>query len=165
MTSANLHRIRWGTVIRTFDSDRVSRVSKAGPLRVRDARIIGSFVEPVTVDCEALRESAPQAVGATCFEADPDGPAYPVTVKFLAKRLGVRGRGKGHQERTQYERIDHVVPGSGRVSVTTRFEGDAPGEWQIVAAPANNPREAGIPPGWANPTPLRLARGGTVVES
>ena len=134
--------------------------------RLDGEQVVGRLVEPVSVGCEAVRQVEPHAVGATYwFEAAHRGDPYPVTIRFFARRVGARKGSRADGERTQYERVDRVVPGSGRISVTTRFDGITPGEWEIFAAPANNPREPGIPSGWANPTPLRLPRASTVVES
>lgn len=124
------------------------------------------LAEPVSVSCEPVRLAEPHGVGATYwFDAEPEGLPYPVTIRFFARRIGARTRRGTAEERTQYERIDRVIPGCGRVSVTTRFEGVTSGEWEIFAAPANNPREPGIPAGWANTRPLRLPRASTVAET
>lgn len=123
-------------------------------------------LQPLALNCDSLRSVEPQAVGATYwFSAAPTGSPYPVTIRFYARRISRRGGRQRSEERTQYERIDPVVPGSGRISVTTRFENVTPGEWEIIAAPANNPREPGIPAGWANAKPLHLPRASTIVDS
>ena len=123
-------------------------------------------LEPVGVSCDAVREVDPQAVAATYwFDVEPEGPAYSVTIRFVARRIGARGRHGAREELVQYERVDRIIPGSGRVSVTSRFEGVDAGEWEILAGPANDAREPGLPAGWANTKPRRLPRAGTVAET
>lgn len=121
-------------------------------------------LQGVTVGWAALADIEPQVLGATYwFDSDQiSGPAgdavRAVTVRFSGRRVGVRGKLEPGDSFVQFERIEGMRPGLGRVCLTTRVHGINPGEWQIDAAPANNPGERGLLAGWANRPRLDLPR-------
>jgi len=91
--------------------------------------------------CEPLAEIEPQALGLTYwFEASPAGEPYPVTIRFTGRRVGVDGS-PGHADRfSVLETVESVLPGSGRIAITTRVYGVAAGRWQVSAAPIKHAR-------------------------
>jgi phosphatidylglycerol:prolipoprotein diacylglycerol transferase len=79
-------------------------------------------------------EDGPQGLTATFwFDSGTEGPPSAATVRFSGRRVGVAGVRGPRDTFTKDETIDRVVPGSGRVSVTTRVHGINPGEWSITA--------------------------------
>ncbi len=94
-----------------------------------------------TFGCEPLAAIEPQALGLTYwFEAAPEGEPYPLTIRFSGRRLGADGRPGYADSFSVLETIDPVWPGSGRIAITTRVHGVAPGEWQVTAAPIRHTR-------------------------
>lgn len=67
------------------------------------------------------------------FETEPDGPPYAATIRFAGRRNGVGGKGGPRDAFVKEETVDGVVPGSGRVSITTWVYGLQPGEWTVTA--------------------------------
>ncbi|MFA4841209.1 MAG: prolipoprotein diacylglyceryl transferase family protein, partial [Agrococcus sp.] len=102
-----------------------SATPQASPLRVS------------AFNCETLAEVEPHALGLTYeFEAAPEGDPYAVTIGFEGRRAGAtREPGPGDRFAVSTT-VDRVLPGSGRVAVTTRIPNLAPGPWQVVARPA-----------------------------
>lgn len=123
--------------------------------------------QPVSFTCAALDDIEPRAAAISYwFRAVEAGAAYPVTIRFAGRRLGLAGKPGPHDSFTRFERVNRVIPGSGWICVTTRAEGVAAGQWQITAGPANDPREPGLPRGWANTsTRLNLPRGTTTTQT
>jgi phosphatidylglycerol:prolipoprotein diacylglycerol transferase len=91
--------------------------------------------------CDTLTGADPQGLGLTYwFDAAPNGEPYPVTVRFTGQ----------HTEASQdppcpthtfdvQSTIHHVIPGSGRIALTTRVLDLAPGQWQVAATPISDP--------------------------
>lgn len=107
------------------DPDRGSAAELTGALRVS------------TFNCNALADVKPHALGLTYeFPAAPDGDPYSVTIAFEGRRMGVKhqpGPGDHFKVATTVER---VLPGSGRVAVTTRVPDLKAGSWRVVARPS-----------------------------
>ncbi len=85
-------------------------------------------------------EVEPQALGLTYwFEAEPDGEPYAVTVRFSGRLADRRGEPGEMDDFVVEETIDRVLPGSGRIALTTRVEALTAGQWTVrahrVAAP------------------------------
>ena len=59
--------------------------------------------------------------------------SYPVTIRFVGRRLGVEGPTQPGDHFVQDEVIESVVPGSGPVSVTARVHGVNLGAWAVTA--------------------------------
>lgn len=95
-------------------------------------------------NCEALAEAEPQALGLTYeFEAAPDGDPYSVTIAFEGQRAGVNHRPVAADRFNVVTTVERVLPGSGRVAVTTRVPNLAAGSWNVVARPSTH----GLTPG------------------
>jgi phosphatidylglycerol:prolipoprotein diacylglycerol transferase len=97
----------------------------------------------------ALMESAAQQILAVTywFDPAPHAGSSPVTVRFTGRRIDVKGRMQAGDKFVQDETIEHVVPGSGPISLTTRVRNINPGEWAMTAQvqsavhPAQGPQE------------------------
>lgn len=74
------------------------------------------------------------------FETEPDGDPYDVTVRFTGRRVGLRGKPGPGDTFIKEETVEGIVPGSGRVSVTTWVYGLQPGEWTVSASLTRPPR-------------------------
>lgn len=120
-----------------------------------------SGITPVEVSsftCQGLEDREPQALGVTYwFDAAPDGDPYTVTVHL-------NGHLRGHPppgHRGTFSVIDtlhNVVPGSGRVAVTTRVFELAHGTWDVTATPVQ-PAPEGARPTWVPVIDPRLPSG------
>jgi phosphatidylglycerol:prolipoprotein diacylglycerol transferase len=76
------------------------------------------------------------ALAATYWlDSNTSGAPYSVLIRFVGTRVGVAGNPAPGDHFDQVERVDGIVPGSGRVSITTRPAGINPGEWQVTATP------------------------------
>jgi phosphatidylglycerol:prolipoprotein diacylglycerol transferase len=91
--------------------------------------------------CDTLTGADPQGLGLTYwFDAAPNGEPYPVTVRFTGQ----------HTEASQdppcpnhtfdvQSTIHQVIPGSGRIALTTRVLALPPGQWRVTATPISDP--------------------------
>lgn len=87
-------------------------------------------------------DAEPQALVVTSwFDAGTDGTPYTATVRLTGRRLGVRGTPKARDSFTHDEVVEDVVPGGGRVSVTSWIYELQAGEWTVDAR-LSRPREA-----------------------
>ena len=86
--------------------------------------------------CSQVDGVEPQGLGMTYwFDAAPSGDPYPVSVRFTGRRVSQDGlSGPGDTFET-VRTIPQVVPGSGRIALTIRVPGVAPGKWQVTATP------------------------------
>jgi phosphatidylglycerol---prolipoprotein diacylglyceryl transferase len=88
-------------------------------------------------NCEALAEVEPQALGLTYeFVAAPEGDPYSVTIAFEGRRAGVKNRPLPSDRFDVSTTVERVLPGSGRVAVTTRVPNLTAGSWSVVARPS-----------------------------
>ena len=149
-------------------SERLSTASAEARLGVRPS-VAEEGARPLQVTafaCEPLADVEPQALGLTYFfDAVADGEPYSVTIAFSGRRLGVRGKPRPKDAFEVTETVERVVPGSGRLAITTRVVDVAPGEWQVTATPVND-RRAGTgpfrpPPGRRPRLPVGSASGAT----
>ncbi|MGI8720909.1 MAG: hypothetical protein ACR2JG_01640 [Geodermatophilaceae bacterium] len=110
----------------------------------------------MSFSCQPLDEVAPQALGLTYwFDAAPRGNPYPVTIRFSGQRLQVQGKPGERDNFSVLGTVDPVIPGSGRIALTTRVADITPGEWQVTAAPVTQPR---APAGVGRRAPSRRLR-------
>lgn len=120
---------------RSLDAGRSAAAPvKAAPVgRARDAN--PDALQIIAFNCAPLADAdLPQALGVTYwFDAAPDGDPYQMTIRFVGYRAGAR-RGAPRSSFSAEESV-RVVPGSGRVALTTRIVGLAPGEWLVIATP------------------------------
>ena len=130
--------------------------------RVRPPRLAllsGSApVEVSSFTCAVLEEVEPQELGVTYwFDAAPDGAPYSVTVH-------ISGRLRGQPAPDQPETftvlgiVNDVIPGSGRIALTTRVSDLAHGTWDVTAVPVQ-PAPEGSSEDWMPVTDPRLPSG------
>lgn len=121
-------------------------------------RVTGDPVEVTSFNCKGLEGVEPQGLGMTYwFDAAPDGEPYPVSVHFSGR---LRGDASADRPATfsTVSTIERVVPGSGRVSMTTRMPNLAPGTWDVTATPVQQITRPGGPQ-WTPVTDPRLPPG------
>ena len=95
---------------------------------------IGAAEPAASQPAAALRAAEPEALAVShWFDTEPEGAPYTATIRFSGRRLGIRGKLTPRDTFAKEETIDGVVPGSGRVSVTTWVYGLEPGEWTVTA--------------------------------
>lgn len=115
-------------------------------------------VEVTSFTCRGLEGTDPQSLGVTYwFEARPDGEPYAVSVHLSGRLRGEPAAG-GATTFTRVATVDRVLPGSGRISVTTRFPGLSSGTWDVTSTPVQPaPEGAGAP--WVPAQDPQLPRG------
>lgn len=83
---------------------------------------------------EGPAEDDPQALVVThWFDSGTDGEPYSATVRLNGRRVGIRGAPKARDTFDQDEVVEGILPGTGRVSVTSWVYGIEPGEWVVNA--------------------------------
>jgi len=111
--------------------------------------------------CQALAERDPQTLGVTYwFDAAPNGAPYTVRV-HLSGRLREEPAPGQSGTFTALATVDDVVPGSGRIAVTTRVPNLAHGTWDVSATPVE-PSPQNSPADWMPVTDRRLPSGTAV---
>ena len=108
--------------------------------------------------CGVLEEVEPQELGVTYwFDAAPDGAPYSVTVHISGR---LRGQPAPGQQETfaVLGAVHDVVPGSGRIAVTTRVPDLPHGTWDVTATPVQ-PAPEGAAEDWMSVTDPRLPSG------
>jgi phosphatidylglycerol:prolipoprotein diacylglycerol transferase len=84
-----------------------------------------------------LQHLEPRALGVTYwFDAAPDGDPYSVTVRVTGRLRGEAPPG-ARDTFTALATVDRVIPGSGRVALTTRVADIPSGAWDVVATPVH----------------------------
>ncbi len=113
--------------------------------RARSRRLTGAKPGPNTQrvaasgqrtlsDAVAVDTVEPEALSVThWFDAESDGDAYTATIRFTGRRIGVQGKPGPRDTFVKEETVKGIVPGSGRVSITTWVYGLEPGEWTVTA--------------------------------
>jgi phosphatidylglycerol:prolipoprotein diacylglycerol transferase len=118
-------------------------------------------LQVAAVRCDALVDAEPQALGVTYwFDAASHGEPYAVTVRFTGHRLGLRGKPGPRDSFTLLEAVEGVVPGSGRVAVSTRIFDIAPGEWHVAAGVFKPPNPATATPPTEELSPAAVSASG-----
>ncbi len=126
----------------------VPAVAKTWPLHVE------------TIGCEVASELTPQALGVTYWlDVATEGEPYQVTIRFIGRRSGVRGKPGPRDSFNVVESIDRVLPGSGPIAVTTRVYDIEPGNWDVTGAPTADARRTGPKPRPFSPERPRLSKG------
>lgn len=116
--------------------DQPSDRTTAPPVEARSDRVRADPLRVSGFNCETLAEVEPHALGLTYeFLAASEGDPYSVTIRFEGRRAGVKRR-PGPADRFEVSTtVERVLPGSGRVTVTTRVPNLALGSWHVVARP------------------------------
>jgi len=118
-------------------------------------------VEMSPFTCQALSEKEPQTLGVTYwFDAAPNGAVYTVRV-HLSGRLREQPAAGRSGTFTALAIVEDVVPGSGRIAVTTRVPNLPHGTWDVTATPVE-PAPQDSTADWMSVTDPRLP-GGTAV--
>lgn len=106
-------------------------------------------------NCSQLDGMEPQGLGVTYwFDAAPTGDPYPVSVRFTGRRVIEDGQRGPRDSFETVRTIQRVLPGSGRIAVTTRVPGVPPGTWEVTATPVTAKPAAGSPPPPRPPVPM-----------
>ncbi|RPF28258.1 phosphatidylglycerol:prolipoprotein diacylglycerol transferase [Georgenia muralis] len=96
------------------------------------------------------------------FDAESAGEPYSVTVHLSGKLKGDAALPPSEtRARTSFQAVstvEDVLPGSGRVAVTTRVPNLTRGEWEVTATPVTRAPE-GSPAPWVEMSTPRLVRG------
>ncbi|SEP53574.1 prolipoprotein diacylglyceryl transferase [Amycolatopsis saalfeldensis] len=83
----------------------------------------------------ATADTGSQVAAATYwFDAAPAGRPYSVDIRFTGVREGVRGKRAAQDRFDVIERVENILPSSGRIGVTSRVERLNPGAWQVTAS-------------------------------
>ena len=112
--------------------------SQTGPDRVPFlvADMPDGPVQVMSWNCSQVDGVEPQGLGMTYwFDAAPDGDPYPVSVRFTGRRISGDGPAAAKQTFETVRTVERVIPGSGRVAMTTRVPAVAPGTWKVTATP------------------------------
>lgn len=131
--------------------------------KARQARAIGQPLRVERFRWKAAAELKPQALALTYwFDAPDEGEPLPVTIHFSGRRTGVKRKLGRRDSFSTSETVERVVPGSGRLAVTTRVSDIAPGDWHVTATPARSRKPAGVA---ATTTPklAKAAASGTTI--
>jgi len=105
-----------------------------------------------------LQDVEPKSLGVTYwFDAAPDGAPYCVRVHFSGRLRGQPTPGQS-QTFTALATVDDVLPGSGRIAVTTRIPDLPPGTWDVTATPVA-PAPEGSGADWMTVNDPRLPSG------
>ena len=93
-------------------------------------------VQVMSWNCSQVEGMEPQGLGMTYwFDAAPSGDPYPVSVRFTGHRVSGDGEPGPKDTFETVRTIQRVVPGSGRVAMTTRVPGLPHGTWEVTATP------------------------------
>lgn len=114
-------------------------------------------VQVMSWNCSQVEGIEPQGLGLTYwFDAAPDGDPYPVSVRFTGRRLSGDQPAGPRDTFETVRTLERVLPGSGRIALTTRVREVPPGTWEVTATP--------VPPKAADgshtqPRPIPMPRG------
>jgi phosphatidylglycerol:prolipoprotein diacylglycerol transferase len=98
-------------------------------------------LQVMSFGCDTLNGVDPQGLGLTYwFDAAPDGEPYPVTVRFNGQHTEApQDQASPSHTFDVQSTVHQVIPGSGRIALTTRVLDLAPGEWRVTATPVSGP--------------------------
>ena len=112
-------------------------------------------VQVMSWNCAQLDGVEPHGLGLTYwFDAAPTGDPYPVSVRFTGRLVSNEGETGSDNAFETVRTLHHVVPGSGRIALTTRVAGIAAGRWEVSARPVVLRGPDGAPPPVLPPGPL-----------
>ncbi len=67
------------------------------------------------------------------FDSGEEGDPYSAKIRLIGRRAGTRGSPRSQDTFVHEEAIDGIVPGSGRVSISSWVYGLEPGDWTVAA--------------------------------
>ncbi|WP_249068579.1 prolipoprotein diacylglyceryl transferase [Modestobacter muralis] len=112
-------------------------------------------VQVMSWNCSQLDGVEPQGLGLTYwFDAAPAGEPYPVSVRFTGRRVSGDERPGPRDSFAAEKTIQRVLPGSGRIAVTTRVPDINPGTWEVTATPVAPRAADGSPTQAVAPVPM-----------
>lgn len=101
-------------------------------------------VQVMHFGCQSLADAEPQALAVTFwFDTAPTGVPFPLTIRIFGRRAGLTHKAGPKDRFDVHTSVDRVVPGSGRIAVTTRIVDIAPGEWRVTARLVRDPNRPG----------------------
>ncbi len=104
--------------------DVVSRSDEAQPNIIREG---SEFTAP-------LKSTTQPILALTYWFGPEEHPTpYAAIVRFSGHRVDVKGELSAGDQFVQDETIEHVIPGSGPISITTRVRNINTGEWSVTA--------------------------------
>ena len=130
----------FATVLKRPVAKSPTQVEEATPILVPDAGLHRTL-QVMSFGCDALSGADPQGLGLTYwFDAAPNGEPYPVTVRFIGQHTETsQDHASENYTFDVQSTIHQVIPGSGRIAMTTRVLDLAPGEWRVTATPVSGP--------------------------
>lgn len=118
-------------------------------------------VEITDFSCGGLDDAPEQSLGVTYwFDAEPAGDPYPMTVHLAGRLRGEARQADGQVSFEVTSTVEDVLPGSGRVAVTTRIPHLRQGDWEVTATPVEQAPD-GARARWVQVANPRLARATT----
>lgn len=86
--------------------------------------------------CSPLAEVDPQALAVTYWvDAAPSGAPYSLDLRIVGRRVGAARKPEPGDSFDVHTSVPRVVPGMGRLAVTTRILDVTPGDWRVTVAP------------------------------
>jgi phosphatidylglycerol:prolipoprotein diacylglycerol transferase len=87
-------------------------------------------------NCSQVDGIEPQGLGLTYwFDAAPTGDPYPVSVRFTGRRVSGEEPAGPRDTFETVRTLERVLPGSGRIALTTRVRDVRLGTWEVTATP------------------------------
>lgn len=122
-----------------------------------------SPVQVMSWNCSPVEGAEPHGLGLTYwFDAAPDGEPYPVSVRFTGRRVS-GDEPPGPRDTFETVRtLERVLPGSGRIALTSRVRDVPPGTWDVTATPVLPKAADGSR---AQPPPIPMPQGSAIGTS
>lgn len=116
-----------------------------------------SPVQVMSWNCSPVEGVEPHGLGLTYwFDAAPDGEPYPVSIRFTGRRVSGDEPAGPRDTFETVRTLKRVLPGSGRIALTTRVRDVPPGTWDVTATPVLPKAADGSR---AQPPPIPMPRG------
>ena len=93
----------------------------------------GTRGQPVPAQTREEADEPEALVVSYCFDSGETGEPHSATVRLTGRRSGVQGLRQPHDDFEQEDRIEGILPGTGKVSITSWVYGLNPGEWTVKA--------------------------------
>lgn len=90
--------------------------------------------EPATEGASGLNHREPETlVISHWFDPGASGESYSARIRLTGRRVGIGGKPGPRDTFVQDETVADIVPGSGRMSISTWVYGLEPGDWIVTA--------------------------------